>query len=88
MIFEDILTEYTKIIERNEIIKTGFFDKETQRRFWKIDGLAEVPWGGTHVKSTAEVGSVTLKRKNIGWSKERIEISLIHDLIESRNVPS
>ncbi len=88
LIFEDILTEYNKIIESNELIKTGFLDKETQRRFWKIDGLAEVPCGGTHVKSTAEVGSVTLKRKNIGGSKERIEISLIHDLIESQNVLS
>ncbi len=51
-------------------------DEAAQRRFWKIDGFAEVPCGGTHVKSTVEVGYVSLKRKNIGGGKERIEITL------------
>lgn len=40
-------------------------------------GFAEVPCGGTHVKSTAEVGFVTLKRVNVGGGKERIEIRLV-----------
>ncbi|MBI2707287.1 MAG: alanyl-tRNA editing protein [Proteobacteria bacterium] len=80
-IFDDILAEYNAIIRRDELIKTGFSNKATQRRFWKIDGFAEVPCGGTHVKSTAEVGCVTLKRVNIGGSKERIEISLVDDSI-------
>ncbi len=79
--FVDILAEYNEIIKRDEIIQTGFSDEANQRRFWKIDGFAEVPCGGTHVKSTAEVGFVTLKRKNIGASKERIEISLVDDSI-------
>lgn len=78
-LFEDILTEYNQIIKRDELIKTGFSNVENKRRFWKIEGFAEVPCGGTHVKSTAEVGHVTLKRKNIGCSKERIEISLIDE---------
>lgn len=78
-LFEDILTEYNKIIERDEIIKTDFSDIENQRRFWEIEGFSKVPCGGTHVKSTAEVGFVTLKRKNIGSSKERIEIILADD---------
>lgn len=81
-IFEDILSEYNKIIERDEPIKTGYSDEENQRRFWKIDGFAEVPCGGTHVKSTGEVGFVTLKRVNIGAGKERIEISLVDDSID------
>lgn len=75
-IFEDILKEYTTIIESDLPIKTGFSDVETQRRFWEIEGFSKVPCGGTHVKSTAEVGFITLKRKNIGNSKERIEIFL------------
>jgi Ser-tRNA(Ala) deacylase AlaX len=33
--------------------------------------------GGTHPRSTAEVGALRLKRKNIGKGKERIEISLL-----------
>lgn len=75
--FEEILSEYNKIITRDEIIKTGYADIKDQRRFWKIEGFAEVPCGGTHVKSTAEVGFVRLKRVNIGGGKERIEIQLI-----------
>lgn len=78
-LFEVILIEYNKIIERDEIIKTNFSDVENQRRFWEIEGFSKVPCGGTHVKSTAEVGFVTLKRKNIGGSKERIEITLVED---------
>ncbi|MBS0272544.1 MAG: alanyl-tRNA editing protein [Proteobacteria bacterium] len=78
-LFDDILKEYNQIIQRDEVIQTGFSEVETQRRFWKIEGFAEVPCGGTHVKSTAEVGFVALKRKNLGNSKERIEISLVDD---------
>ncbi len=77
--FEELLSEYNEIIARDEIIQTGYSDIEAQRRFWKIDGFAEVPCGGTHVKSTAEVGFVALKRVNIGGGKERIEISLVDD---------
>ena len=78
--FEDILAEYNAIIEKDEIIQTGFSDVESQRRFWKIDGFAEVPCGGTHVKSTAEVGFVRLKRVNPGGGKERIEIQLLDEV--------
>lgn len=36
----------------------------------------KMPCGGTHVKNTKEIGSIKLKRKNIGAGKERIEIYL------------
>jgi Ser-tRNA(Ala) deacylase AlaX len=78
-IFDTILGEYNEIIERDEPIKTGFSHIENQRRFWEIEGFSKVSCGGTHVRSTAEVGFVTLKRKNIGGSKERIEMTLIED---------
>ncbi len=78
--FQDILTEYNAIIEENKPIKTDFSDVASQRRFWEIDGFSKVPCGGTHVKSTGEVGFVTLKRKNIGGGKERIEISLVDEV--------
>ncbi|HQS84972.1 MAG TPA: alanyl-tRNA editing protein [Alphaproteobacteria bacterium] len=77
LVFEEILADYNTIIENNLPIKTGFSDIENQRRFWEIDGFSKVACGGTHVKSTTEVGFITLKRKNIGQSKERIEIKLI-----------
>jgi len=61
-LFEEILTEYNAIIKRDLIIKTDFSDIENQRRFWEIEGFSKVPCGGTHVKSTAEVGFVALSR--------------------------
>ena len=79
LIFEDILEDYNTIVEKDLPIKTGFSDIDNQRRFWQIDGVSKVSCGGTHVKSTAEVGFITLKRKNIGQSKERIEIKLINN---------
>ncbi|CZO41432.1 alanyl-tRNA synthetase [Legionella pneumophila] len=46
-------------------------------RYWEIEGFSKVSCGGTHVKSTAEVGYITLKRSNVGKGKERIEIYLV-----------
>lgn len=84
-LFDEILTEYNKIINADLLIQTGFSDVTTQRRFWKIDGFAQVPCGGTHVKSTKEVGFVTLKRSRSGKGIERIEIRLISDDILEAN---
>lgn len=78
-LFPAILDEYNDIIKANKSIETGYSDVEHQRRFWKIDGFAQVPCGGTHVKSTGEVGFVTLKREKPGKGIERIEIRLVDD---------
>lgn len=80
-ILENLLAEYNEIITRNAPIITGFSDVENQRRYWEIEGFSKVPCGGTHVKSTTEVGYVTLKRVNIGGGKERIEIRLVDNLL-------
>ena len=77
--FEEILEQYNAIITAKYPIEKGYSDEATQRRFWKIEGFAQVPCGGTHVRSTGEVGFVTLKRDRPGKSKERIEIRLIDD---------
>jgi len=74
--FPLILEQYNKIITLDLPIVTGYSDIEAQRRFWKIDGFAQVPCGGTHVRSTGEVGFVTLKRERPGRGIERIEIRL------------
>ena len=82
-IFDIILEKYNAIINADLLIETGFTDVATQRRLWKIDGFAEVPCGGTHVKSTGEVGFVTLKRTYPGKSIERIEIRLADDSVSA-----
>lgn len=76
-VFSSLLTEYNVIIMKDLPIKTGFSNIENQRRYWEIEGISKVACGGTHVKSTAEVGNITLKRVNIGSGKERIEIGLL-----------
>ncbi len=77
--FEEILADYNAIIKADKPIRTDFSDVANERRFWKIEGFAQVPCGGTHVKSTAEVGYVALKRSLQGKSIERIEIRLLAD---------
>jgi len=49
---------------------------ENPDRWWWVCQDWNLPCGGTHVRSTTEIGAITLKRKNIGGGKERIEITL------------
>lgn len=74
--FEDLMQKYNDIIIKNLPIEKNYSDVATQRRYWKIEGFAQVPCGGTHVRSTGEVGFIQLKRDRPGKSIERIEIRL------------
>jgi Ser-tRNA(Ala) deacylase AlaX len=62
------------VIQANQEIESAFSDVASEQRYWKVEGFACVPCGGTHLKRTGEIGELTLKRKNIGKGKERIEI--------------
>lgn len=75
-IFPDLAHKAQMIIDSDSPIECGFEDMEKQKRYWKLEGFAKVPCGGTHVKKTGEVGTIAFKRKNIGKGKERIEIYL------------
>lgn len=76
-VLPDIQTKATAIIEANYPVITGFSDEAAERRYWEITGFARVPCGGTHLKTTGEIGGIRLKRRNPGKGKERIEITLI-----------
>lgn len=78
--FDAILAIYNDIIKNNYPIEKGYSDIATQRRFWKIEGFAQVPCGGTHVDTTSEVGYVKLKRERPGKGIERIEIRLLDEI--------
>jgi len=67
------------VIDSHADIISDFSDTSEQRRYWKVEGFAQVPCGGTHLKNTSEVGRIQLKRKNIGKGKERIEIGLVEE---------
>lgn len=64
------------LIDAAHPIRSEFSDEQAQRRVWEITGFARVACGGTHLKNSAEVGPLTLKRNNIGKGKERVEIYL------------
>ena len=64
------------IVGADAEIESGFSDRAAGRRYWRIQGLAQVACGGTHLKKTGEVGRVRLKRRNPGQGRERVEIYL------------
>jgi alanyl-tRNA synthetase len=65
-----------RIIREDPPITSAYQDEENERRYWQIEEFNPVPCGGTHLRSTGEVGTISLKRKNVGQGKERIEITL------------
>lgn len=75
-IFPELLNKSNSIINSNLEIISAFDDEENEKRYWYIEGFAKVPCGGTHLKKTGEIGSISLKRNNLGSGKERIEIYL------------
>ena len=76
-LFPGIEAEVRRIVAENLPITSAFSDEAVGRRYWAIEGLAQVPCGGTHLGRTGEVGAVSLKRRNVGRSKERIEMALV-----------
>jgi len=75
----EITDEANEIIKSDVKILTGFSDEQNERRYWEIAGFSRVPCGGTHVRTTGEIGQIRLKRENIGKGKERVEIYLVHE---------
>lgn len=74
--FPVIEPELLRLVAEDLPIESAFTVEAAQIRYWRIDGFAQVPCGGTHPRRTGEVGAVQLKRTNPGSGKERIEITL------------
>jgi alanyl-tRNA synthetase len=66
-----------EIIDSNLPIESAFSDIENEIRHWKIEGFGMVECGGTHIKTTGEIGPIRLKRETQGKDKERIGIYLV-----------
>lgn len=75
-VLDDLRQRAQAWIDADLPIVSDFEDQARMRRYWQVDGLARVACGGTHLKRTGEVGQLTLKRRNTGRGKERIEISV------------
>ncbi len=76
-IISPISSDANSVIARDMMITSAFSDRIKERRYWKIAGFGSIPCGGTHIRSTGEIGPIRLARKNIGKGKERVEIELI-----------
>lgn len=63
------------IVKSNTPILSCFSHPESERRYWEIPGFARVPCGGTHLRSTGEIGDISLKRDKLGKGKSRIVIT-------------
>lgn len=74
-----IAAKVQALIDTDAAIVSAFADVENERRYWEVPGYCRVPCGGTHLKRTAEVGRIALKRKNVGKGKERVEITLLDE---------
>ena len=71
-----IAEEIARLVDADLEIVSAFSDEVAERRYWEIAGFASVACGGTHPRSTGEVGRIALKRENPGRGKERTEIRL------------
>jgi Ser-tRNA(Ala) deacylase AlaX len=71
-----IAGQVREIVAADRPIVSEFSDRARGLRYWEVEGLARVPCGGTHLRTTGEVGAIALKRRNVGKGKERIEITL------------
>lgn len=82
--FPIILEQYNRIIAADLPIEKGFLDEANQIRYWRLQNIATVPCGGTHVHSTGEIGEIDLKRERANKGVERIRITLKNTEATSR----
>jgi Ser-tRNA(Ala) deacylase AlaX len=72
-----VLEEELKQLVASDLkIISDYTDREHEKRFWEIPGVAKIPCGGTHLRSTGEIGALVLKHRQNGGGSEGIEIIL------------
>jgi Ser-tRNA(Ala) deacylase AlaX len=81
-IFPELEKEARNVIGADLEITSAFSDQASEKRYWQVEGFSKVPCGGTHLKRTGEIGTIALKRNNIGKGKERIEIYVNTDRMQ------
>lgn len=74
--FPLLLDEAQKLIAADLPVESRFIDEENEIRCWEVPGFGKVECGGTHPRSTGEVGGFRLRRDRPGRGLERIEIYL------------
>ena len=64
------------IVRKDLLIERHWSGCGNDRGIWRIEGHEDIPCGGTHPKSTGEVGTVSCKVKRKGKQGQRIYVSL------------
>ena len=72
----DIEEKTNAFLKQNHPIITRDDNTKPDLRWW-ICGQWKMPCGGTHVRSTSEIGQIRLKRENKGKGKERVDMYLV-----------
>jgi alanyl-tRNA synthetase len=74
---EKIEKKCNEIISENKEVKIWWDSERPNFRWTQIDGLTKLPCGGLHVRSTKEIGTLRIiKRDRIGKNKDRLEITV------------
>ncbi len=81
-LFPQIEQEAAALSQADLPIVTTFTDEAAQRRYWEVAGFARMACGGTHPRSTAEIGLLKLKRKNTGKGKDDTLFALVAGKVE------
>jgi len=76
-LFAELEDASARLVAEDRPIRCDYSDRQTQKRYWQVEGFASMACGGTHPRRTGEVGRLRLRRRNTGKGKERVEIVLI-----------
>lgn len=81
---ENINTEAQRIIKSSLPIYTYQHPEENEAWYWKCDDFV-CPCGGTHITSTGQIDKMSIKRKNVGKSTERMIVQVEKSLLSVTN---
>jgi alanyl-tRNA synthetase len=73
---EKVCGRLNEVISRNLEIKMWTEPSDPNFRYWKVGTYPKMPCGGTHVRNTGEIGTVSIRRKSLGKQGMRIYIEL------------
>ncbi|GEM_PF-2237971 len=71
------------LIQEDHAISTHGDGDDEVKRIWEMQPLGTIPCGGTHVKSSREIGKIELKRKSLGKQGQRIYCQVLTSPIDS-----
>ncbi len=69
---EQLTSRTQQLIDEGREITTRGEEGNEVRRIWNMEPLGDMPCGGTHPRSSSEIGKIRLKRKGLSSQGQRI----------------